>query len=313
MHTITHWETPTLGGLAAELARDALAGVKQRGGLHRTEVPVHGGSKEAGGREEAAFYGRMTPEEQNDGKRIIMELSERRRRLRHELRIGERTEVSAFDQLVLGVTRAVRDVFLALLRMERNFRGRLFPSYEEIAEAAQCSRSRAHTALAALESLGLLDRLRRYTYTRKIGRGRSKQTSNAYRIKLPALLRKLLPFTRRPTPLPADDTWRREEAGREQEAMIEALPLDDRLRATMSDKAFAEDLIRLGKAVADREAHGEGLRVQKLDWTSQWILSVKSLLRSCPSRATRTPDGGLNAKGEPALAVPLHSIRRDRR
>lgn len=185
--TMTYPATPSVGDLATRLMADASKGKKQRGGRHITEVPVHGGSKEAGSRIEEAFYRRLSAEDRDDAKRAIMEAFAQRTKLRREIRAGERTELSAFDRLCLKITRSVRDVFLALLNMERAFRGRVFPSYEQIGQEANCGRTTVWEALAALEAIGLIERLRRYVFTRKGGRYTSEQTSNAYRFRVPEL------------------------------------------------------------------------------------------------------------------------------
>ena len=64
--TMTYPATPSVGDLATRLMADAAKGKKQRGGRHITEVPVHGGSKEAGSRIEEAFYRRLSAEDRDD-------------------------------------------------------------------------------------------------------------------------------------------------------------------------------------------------------------------------------------------------------
>ena len=248
--TMTYPATPSVGDLATRLMADASKGKKQRGGRHITEVPVHGGSKEAGSRIEEAFYRRLSAEDRDDAKRAIMEAFAQRTKLRREIRAGERTELSAFDRLCLKITRSVRDVFLALLNMERAFRGRVFPSYEQIGQEANCGRTTVWEALAALEAIGLIERLRRYVFTRKGGRYTSEQTSNAYRFRVPELLRKLFPFWRRPSPVPADEISRQQQRADDYEAMRATLTEDERIMLDTSDPGLGRALIALRKSVA---------------------------------------------------------------
>ena len=89
------------------------------------------------------------------------------------------------------VTRAFMDVLRALLYAFHNGRdGRCFPSYERIAEAANCARSTVYEAIRALERAGVLTWFNRITkirvpdrdlFGRVATRWQVIRTSNSYR------------------------------------------------------------------------------------------------------------------------------------
>jgi hypothetical protein len=89
------------------------------------------------------------------------------------------------------VTRAFMDVLRALLYSFHNGRdGRCFPSYERIAEAANCCRATVYEAIRALEAAGVLTWVNRLTkirvperdlFGRIAHRWQVIRTSNAYR------------------------------------------------------------------------------------------------------------------------------------
>jgi hypothetical protein len=89
------------------------------------------------------------------------------------------------------VTRAFMDVLRALLYGFHNGRdGRCFPSYERIAEAANCCRATVYEAIRALEKAGVLTWVNRLTkirvperdlFGRIAHRWRVIRTSNSYR------------------------------------------------------------------------------------------------------------------------------------
>jgi hypothetical protein len=89
------------------------------------------------------------------------------------------------------VTRAFMDVLRALLYSFHNERdGRCFPSYERIAQAANCARSTVYEAIRALEKAGVLTWVNRLTkirvperdlFGRVATRWQVIRTSNSYR------------------------------------------------------------------------------------------------------------------------------------
>jgi DNA-binding PadR family transcriptional regulator len=225
---------PKIGDLLPQLLGQAAGGSRQRGGLHITNQPVHGGSKEAGSFHEEAFYAKLDDTARRARRRGVKEMFEHGRRAAVQAR-RERRELTAFEQLCVGIT---------------NSAIRVFPSYEMIAEWAVVSRSTVYRALEALEAAGLLARLRRYVQTKdkKIG-ARSEQTSNAYRLELPAIVRNLIERRFRPAPMPADEAQRQHQRLADDAAMLASLSRADYIRATTSDAALAAVLIRLGESV----------------------------------------------------------------
>jgi hypothetical protein len=103
----------------------------------------------------------------------------------HNSRMRER------GQHIGPVTRAFMDVLRALLYSFHNGRdGRCFPSYERIAEAANCCRATVYEAIRALERTGVLTWVNRLTkirvperdlFGRNTYRWQVIRTSNAYR------------------------------------------------------------------------------------------------------------------------------------
>jgi biotin operon repressor len=104
-------------------------------------------------------------------------------------------------------TAAVR-VFEELCTLARLNQGRVYPSYDRLAEATALGRATIARALQALKRCGFLVRQRRFK--RVEGEGpRYCQTSNAYRPLLPARVLALLPRWMRPTPIPIDQEQHR--------------------------------------------------------------------------------------------------------
>ena len=249
MMTRTHIPTPSIGELLDLVTGQARGDRPRRGGLHITGEAVWGGSKEAGSFHEEAFMARLDDSGRRACRRAVNEAFERGRAILAELR-RERRELTLFERQCVQITNSAIRVYNALLRMEKRFRGRVFPSYEKIAEWATVSRATVHRALSALEEIGLLARLRRYDYQKseKVG-ARSTQTSNAYRMELPRLLRELIGARYRPAPVPQDELQRQHERVADHAAMLSSLSKADYLRATIADRALASACVSLFEGV----------------------------------------------------------------
>jgi DNA-binding transcriptional ArsR family regulator len=240
---------PKIGDLLPQLLGQMAGESRQRGGRHLTKQAVHGGSKEAGSFQEEAFYAKLDDTMRRACRRGVKEMFERGRRAAVQAR-REGRELTAFERLCVAITNSAIRVYEALLRMEKRFKGRVFPSYELIAEWATVSRSTVYRALDALEAAGLLARLRRYVQTKdKTIGARSEQTSNAYRMQLPAIVRDLIERRFRPAPMPADEAQRQHQRLADHAAMLGSLSRGDYIRATTGDAALAAVLIRLGESV----------------------------------------------------------------
>ena len=253
MLTLTHTTLPSIGELAVQLLGRARGDVRQRGGLHITKQPVHGGSKEAGSYHEEAFFGKLDDTTRRACRRAVKEAFEKGRKALVDARRSRR-ELTPLEALCVRVTASTIRVYEALLRMDKRFRGRVFPSYELIAEWAVVSRSTVHRALEALEEIGLLARLRRYVQMKdkKVG-ARSEQTSNAYRLELPTILRDLIERRFRPAPMPQDEAQRHHDRLADHADMLSKLSKADYLRATHSDPETARALIRLLEGIEKRD------------------------------------------------------------
>lgn len=184
-----------------------------------------------------------------------------------EARSGERA-LNPLERQLAGLSAgAVRvfevRVFEELLTLSRLNRGRIYPSYDYLAEATALGRATVARALAALEALGLLVRQRRFRRIEAEGPGpRYKQTSNVYRAILPDGLVSYLPRWMRPAPLPADAAWRATDETAQFEAMRASLDCRD-FALSVADGALGKALARLGASLdasfskAARESHDD--------------------------------------------------------
>lgn len=135
--------------------------------------------------------------------------------------------------------------------------GRLEPSIDYLMEKLRRSRDAIVRALAALRTHGFLDWLRRYEPTGRTGRGpQVRQTSNAYRLYLPALARRLLGRLGQGAPLPDDFAHAREVRKAELEVYRASLPLDQLALFEVEDDELAKVLARLGRVIQERESVG---------------------------------------------------------
>jgi len=118
----------------------------------------------------------------------------------------------------LGAT-AVR-VAKYLANMAHACRGRVDPSFAEICRKVKRSRAAVARAIRNLVHHGFLERVRRVERTSRVGAGpQLRQTSNAYRVSLPA---KAAGLIERFFPLPADELVRQQQRATEQKAYDKA-------------------------------------------------------------------------------------------
>ncbi len=129
--------------------------------------------------------------------------------------------------------------------------GRLDPSIDYLKKMLRRSRDAIVRALAALRDHGFVDWLRRFETAESAGdRGpQVKQTSNAYRLSLPAAARALLGRYYSPSPMPDDRA--QEDATRAAEAKdaLQSIPRDERIEATIEDPAIAGALTKLSRLI----------------------------------------------------------------
>lgn len=254
MLTLTYERPRSIGEITALIGGGAYGDSRRRGGLHITKQPVHGGSQEVGSVREEAFFGRLTKATRRVLERLPDLMFKIGQRAKVEVRQTGR-ELTPLERLCVAMTGSVVRVIQAMIDMDRVFKGRVYPSYETIGEWAAVSRASVYRALDVLEEAGLVHRLRRYIHTihEKLG-ARSEQTSNAYRLELPAMLRDLIERRFRPAPMPDDEAQRQKDRLADHADMLSRLSKTDYIRATTADAGLAATLIRLWEGIEKRDA-----------------------------------------------------------
>ena len=151
-----------------------------------------------------------------------------------------------------GVAIEVLELFANLV----DFRtGRLEPAIETLMRMLRRSRDAIVRALKALRSHGFLDWLRRYVPTGNEGRGpQVKQTSNAYRLSLPARAKQFLGRFGAPPPPPDDHVHAEAERQAATEAHRASLPLDELALFDVGDNPLGQALARLARSMKQRES-----------------------------------------------------------
>lgn len=244
-----------------EAAARALGGLRLRsraqarsGAPHRTGQPVRRDSMEAGTFEEM-FFAPPAPGETDRLLRIARQALDAGRRLRRDERAGNRT-LSASERLVTTLTAGAVRIYEELLTLARLNRGRVFPSYDHLAEATGLGRATVARALTILERVGFLVRQRRFHRVAGEAGPRYAQTSNAYRPVLPQGVLAYLPRWMRPAPLPDDQLHRETERRAQTDAMLAGLSCHDFAQATVGGQ-LGRMLAKLGAAIDRRvcESH----------------------------------------------------------
>jgi hypothetical protein len=226
------------------------------GGLHRTGRPIHGGSKLEGTFEDT--FWRVPAKREGDRQLRALKLSvDEGKRIRREQR-SEGREVSLHERLLMSLTDTTVRIFEELTALARACKGELFPSYETLAERTSRSRNSVWRAIGLLEALGFICRQRRFKKIKADGPGpRYEQTSNVYRLELPAFAEKLLPFWHRRAPKPDDQLQREEDRVLEQAHMLSRLSCREQAReihvlSGSEDNGLLAVLERLGRALDDK-------------------------------------------------------------
>lgn len=132
--------------------------------------------------------------------------------------------------------------------------GRLDPSIDTLMLKLRRSRDAIVRALKALRSHGFLDWLRRYVPTGNEGRGpQVQQTSNAYRLSLPARALQFLGRFGVAPPPPDDHVQAEVERVTELEAHRASLDIEERTLFDVGDNALGQALARLARSMKQRE------------------------------------------------------------
>jgi len=224
------------------------------GALHRTGAPVLRDSLEAGTFEEV-FWTAPAKGETDRLLHVARKTLDAARRLRRDARSGERT-LTVVERGIAQLTGSAVRVFEEILTLARLNRGRVYPSYDYLAEATGLGRATVGRALRILEAIGFLVRQRRFNRVKNDGPGpRYVQTSNAYRPLLPGSVRSYLPRWMRPAPVPDDAVQHHADQALETNAMLKTLSCRELAQITVSGP-LGKILAKLGETIdrAEREA-----------------------------------------------------------
>ena len=178
------------------------------------------------------------------------------RQLRSEERRNGRV-LTPTEKLLTTLTNASVRVFEEILTLSRLNKGRVFPSYDYLADATSLGRATVARALGILERIGFLVRQRRFKRIDADGPGpRYEQTSNAYRPLLPKAVLEYLPRWMRPAPTPDDELQREADRIEDMEYMRSKLSCRE-LAESVVDGPLAKILARLGAALDAQERESQ--------------------------------------------------------
>jgi hypothetical protein len=216
---------------------------------YRTGAPVLRNSIEAGTFEDAFFA--VPPKGETDRLlRMARAALDAGRRLKRSVRSEGRTLTAAERALAALTPGAVR-VYEEVCTLARLNAGRVFPSYDHLAQATALGRATVARAIAALDAAGFLVRQRRFKRVEG-AQGepgpRYAQTSNAYRPILPGRILGLLPRWLRPAPLPDDALQHAAERAADVAAMHAGLSCKELAQATVGG-ALGRVLAALGARI----------------------------------------------------------------
>jgi hypothetical protein len=238
--------TMTVGAASLQaLGRFGPRALARPGGMRRDSVEA--------GTFEDTFFGTPSPRETDAILRAAHKALDAGRRLRRDARRDGRT-LAAPEHLLASLTASAVRVLEELLTLARLNRGRVFPTYDHLAEVTGLGRVTVARSLAILDRIGFLLRRRRFKRVDGDGPGpRWAQTSNVYRLLLPPAILAYLPRRLRPAPIPDDAAQREAERRDDQRAMLERLDCRDLAKAQLGDSPLARMLARLGAAIDGRE------------------------------------------------------------
>jgi predicted transcriptional regulator len=220
------------------------------GAPHPTGAPVLRDSVEAGTFEHL-FFASPAKGETDRLLRAARRILDAGRQLRREARCDGRVLTPAEQRLTTLTAASVR-VLEEILTLARLNKGRVFPSYDYLADATSLGRATVARALRILETIGFLVRQRRFKRVEGDGPGpRYAQTSNVYRAFLPDIVARYLPRWMRPAPLP-DDQLQREADRQEDMAVMRAALCPHERRRAMEKGKLAQILARIEAALDEK-------------------------------------------------------------
>lgn len=140
------------------------------------------------------------------------------------------------------------------------YSGRVEPSYEYIMDKVGCARDTITRALKSLRAHGFLDWIRRYVPTGNAEGPQVQQTSNAYRLTLPAIAKRLLGRILNPAPVPEDIEHEAQERAQQIEAMRATLTMREQLSLDLgAESPLGDALARLWDSMQKRESEKQGV------------------------------------------------------
>lgn len=213
---------------------------------------VRAGSSEAGTFENE-FFGTPVPGETDVILRAARKTLDAGRRLRRDARRDDRP-LAPTEQLVASLTASAVRVLEELLTLARLNRGRVFPTYDHLAEVTGLGRVTVARALTILDRIGFLIRRRRFKRVEADGAGpRWAQTSNVYRLLLPSAILAFLPRRLRPAPIPDDEIQRNADRSEDRRTMLKRLDCCELAQATVGESPLGRMLAKLGMTIDRRE------------------------------------------------------------
>lgn len=246
----------TLNVLSAAAAAHGARRRVRSGALHRTGAKVRRDSLEEGTFEEE-FFSIPAPGEADRMFAAAEKLLDTGRRLRREEREGRVLDPS--ERAIAALTAGAIRVYKEICTIARLCAGKVYPSYDRLAEKTELGRRTCVRGVRLLEGVGLLIRQRRFKRVEDDeGTPRYVQTSNAYRPTLGQKLLSYLPRFMRPAPPPEDAIQRENDRRDETDAMLASLSCRDRARMEVQSGPFADVLARLGGLIDEKERVPQG-------------------------------------------------------
>jgi predicted transcriptional regulator len=225
------------------------------GAPHRTGAKVLPDSIEEGTFEDV-FFVAPAPGETDRILNAARRAHDSAKKLRRQAREQGR-ELTRSERMVGLLTAATVRVFEELLTLARLNRGRVYPSYDWLAEATGLGRATVARAITALDTIGFIVRQRRCKRIENHGPGpRYEQTSNVYRAFLPKFILAFLPRWMKPAPIPVDQEQREAERIEATAGMLASLSCRE-LATTMFDGQLAKVMAKLGAGVDRQERESQ--------------------------------------------------------
>lgn len=237
------------GEIAANLVSVSAGKPSRSGAPHRTGQPVLRNSKEEGTFEEA-FWNILRNRTGDQLVAAVFAMIDKAKDLKRAERNGQ--TLSKRERAIAAVTPSVHRVIVELVKLARNCRGKVYPSYKTIAEETRLCVATVAQVLKVLRDLDILDWQRRFK--RVPGTG-NRQTSNAYRLFLPKLVEKFVPRWMRSTPVSSDiEHHQAQQAAEVAEMLSSASCVEQLAYGGPQDSALRRELELLAVSMDERDS-----------------------------------------------------------